>query len=333
MSHWQELNGYNLGKFSYDETIKQNIIAFFDWGFINKDGFIDINIPTSGDASTYAAYGGDFSKLKPINDPRFGVGKIWEAPRKNWVWESNLESTQPIDISGIFINNVFYPKSSNIYKIDYPNGRVILNSGINTNSNVRVAYSYKWISVLDINNVNWDNIVQTYSQRPDSIYNTAGSGSYALLSDKRVQLPVVGLEVVETSYAGYEIGTTGAKNYYSRIKYHIIGEDTMSVDRISTLIAAQDEKTIFMFNLNRVAESGKFPLNNFGSPNEGALTYNYLVKTNDEGGYRYVEHVLGGMLSFSKTTKQSIKKLTNNIYTTTVDMTADAVVTNLYNIV
>lgn len=333
MTHWQELNGYNLGKFSYDEILKHNLIAFFDWGFLNKDGFINVEIPTSGVASSYGAYGGDFSKLRPANDPRFGAGKVWEAPRKNWVWENELSSTQPIAISGIYINNTFYPKSSGGYTIDYPNGRIVLNSGISVNSNVRVAYSYKWISVMDINNVNWDNIVQTYSQRPDATYSVSGSGNYSLLADKRAQLPIVGVEVLETTYAGYEIGVSAAKSYFSRVKYHVIGEDSMSVDRIAGMIARQDEKTIFLFNSNRVAESGKFPLNNFGSPIDGALTYSHLVKTNDEGGYRYVENVLGGMSTFSKTTKQSIKKLTNNIYTTVVDMTSDSVLTDSFNLI
>lgn len=328
MTHWQELNGYSLGKYSYDEILKHNLIAFFDWGFLNKDGFINVEIPTSGVASSYAAYGGDFSKLRPVNDPRFGVGKVWEAARKNWVWESGLFSSQPIAISGIYINNTFYPKSSGSYSIDYPNGRIVLNSGISVNSTVKVAYSYKWVNVVDVNNVNWDNIVQTYSQRPDATYNVSGSGNYSLLADKRVQLPIVGIEVVETTYAGYEIGNAGAKTYFSRIKYHVIGEDAASVDRIAGTIARQDEKSIFLFDTNRIAESGKFPLNNFGSPNNEAMTYPYLVKTNDEGGYRYVEHVLGGISSFGKTNKQSIKKLTNNIYTTVVDMTSDSVLTN-----
>ena len=68
-----------------DSTISNilldNFINFYDWGFVDRGSFYNINIPQSG------LYGGDRHKLRLSDDPRYTSGKVWEGYRQNWVWE------------------------------------------------------------------------------------------------------------------------------------------------------------------------------------------------------------------------------------------------------
>ena len=42
-----------------------NMISFYNWGFLDKGGFTNITIPSSG------MYGGDKHRLRPLNDPNY----------------------------------------------------------------------------------------------------------------------------------------------------------------------------------------------------------------------------------------------------------------------
>ena len=143
----------NMGDSTLTPMISDNIIEFFDWAFLDKGGFFNISIPSSGH------YGGDKHNLRLVDDPRYTSGQVWEGFRSNWVWQSGLSGdTQPLvtqnwespGVSGVFVNGGFYASGDATYGhyIDYPRGRIIFDSAISTTSAVTAEFSYKWVDVV-----------------------------------------------------------------------------------------------------------------------------------------------------------------------------------------
>jgi len=317
-----QLKGFDsLGQYSYDEILTQNLIMFFDWGFINKGGYVNVNIPSSG------AYGGDFSRLRPVQDPRYSNGQVWESIRANWLWESGLEYESPINISGVFVNSTFVPQSGGTFYIDYPNGRIIFNSAISQNSTVKVEHSRKWISVIPSQNVPWLKQVEMRSHRVDDSNFLIGSGDFALLRDNKLQLPVVAIETAGATYQGYMIG--GSQYCYTRVKFYVIGEDKSTVDRLTHIISSQNDKSIFLFDSNSLATNNRFPLDYRGSRASGCLSYPQLVEYSGHGGYRLTDGLLGGKISFSDAQSQPVQELTTNIYQRVVTITTEGILTKI----
>jgi hypothetical protein len=317
------LNGVeSLSNFSYTEILEQNLISFFDWGLINADGFLNITIPSSG------AYGGDFSRLRPVKDMRFNDGQVWESARMNWVWETGLASSvQPIQISGLFVGSTFRPVSGGDYYIDYPNGRVIFNTAISQASVVRIEHSSKYINVTSTYNVPWLRITQTDSFRVDSSDFLAGSGIYANDGETRIQIPTIAIEVIDERNQGFQIG--GGQYCRNRVNFFVITEEKNSVDRLSNIIKNQNEKTIYLYDSNRLATADKFPLNQYGTPISGFLTYPTLVQYSGDGGYRYTRGVLWGKLTFIEAEVQERQQLMQNVYQRSVSLRTESVLTNV----
>ena len=125
------------------ENIRDNIITFLDWGLINAGGYFNVSAPSSGH------YGGDAHVLRPVRDPRFTDGQVWEAYRSNFVWESGMGVGTPVSISGVFVDDAFSPRNSGHY-IDYVNGRVVFDTAQTVSSTVKLYYSYKYERIFDL---------------------------------------------------------------------------------------------------------------------------------------------------------------------------------------
>ena len=129
-SHTKLANLNNAQDSTLSNVLLDNFVYFYDWGFTDRGSYYNINIPQSG------IYGGDRHKLRPVADPNYTSGQVWEGYRKNWVWETGITGSvnQPIQISGLFIGNDFRATGNvqNPYYIDYKNGRVVFDSAIST---------------------------------------------------------------------------------------------------------------------------------------------------------------------------------------------------------
>jgi hypothetical protein len=314
----------SLSTYSYKEILEQNLISFFDWGFVNVGGFTNANIPTSG------AYGGDFSRLRAVNDVRYSgtnsnLRRVWEAPRMNWVWETGLVSTTaPVNISGVFVGSTFYPNSGGTFYIDYPHGHIVFNTGIAINSVVRMAYSSKWIHVTSTENVPWLRLGQRSSFRADSAQFLQGSGDYEWYGESRLQFPVVAVELARSHQTGYELG--GNHLAYDQVNFFVIAEDKGAVDRIADVIGRQNDKTVYLYDPNRLATNNAAPLNLNGSINS-RLTYPALVVYSGDGGYRLTKGVLWGKTTLLNAQVQDRQELTPSIYQRSVTLTAESVLT------
>lgn len=257
-----------------------NMISFYNWGFLDKGGFTNITIPSSG------MYGGDKHRLRPLNDPNYLPNQVWQSYRENWAWETGIStSTQPIAISGIYVNNVFKPYTYNSginkyvgsgYKIDYSNGRVVFDTPIAATSNVTLNYSHKWIKVDQAEGVPFFRQIQFSSFDLDNNF-ISSSGDWVQLGQTRLQLPVVLIEAVpKRTYEGYQLG--GGQWAYSDFVFYVMADRDAIVSDILDTITFQNDRIIQMFNTNTVSKSGAYPVDIQGNLVNKKYNYPHLLE-------------------------------------------------------
>ncbi len=306
----------NIGDSTATERIKTNLINYFNWSFLQVGAYFNINIPQSG------AYGGDESRLRPVSDPYRTDGQTWEGFRKDWVWESGVaKSPNPIQVSGVFVNDTFHPTSGGDHYVDYINGQIVFDTAIATTAIVRTEHSVRWIHFYDGDDIPWIKETQFESHRidPDSFFNI-GSGDRSQLAQTRLQLPAVIVETVDGHYVPFQLGL--GQYSYTDIIFHIVAEDGNTADKLGDAIAEQGAgeagKSIFMFNPDLIALSGTFPLNWQGAIASGdKKTFPELVIPAEDGGFRWRK------LRMFDSRRQKTNKINQNLYIKPVRMTTE----------
>ena len=281
--HTQLANLSNAQDVTLSNILLDNLIAFYDWGFLDRGSFYNIKIPQSG------IYGGDRHKLRLVDDPNYNDGQVWEGYRKNWVWESgiNATTTQPTSISGVFVDGTFYATDnvSKPFYVDYPNGRVVFDSAQTTTSTIQLEYSHKWVEVIPAEGVPWFRQLQQGSFRNEEGFQVAGSGGWAQLGQTRVQLPAIAVEVVPArSMEGYQLG--GGQWVNNEAIFYIMTENHWECANLMDSILYQNERTIHLFDTTKVALSGAFPYNYRNELNENALPSGMYPNLIDNFHYR-----------------------------------------------
>jgi hypothetical protein len=323
------MNYLNLKGFDsvFDSTLnnelQDNIVEFLEWSLLEKGNYMNVSL---GELSPE---GVDYSKLRMSSNSSFPSGKAWESFRQNWVWQSGVSYTpSPIvgnnssipGISGVYVNNTFYPSSTNgtyAHKVDYFNGRIIFNNPIPTSSIVKAEYSYRYINIVYANSLPWLAEVQYSSLDLDTDFNTLNKGKYDLPTEARVQLPAIAIEVVpRRTMRGYQLG--GGQFVETDLLFHCLAEDEYTRNKLVDIISLQNEKTIYMFNSNDIARSGAFPLDYRGFPVSGALRYPDLVE-------RYYR----GSLRLKNSNVQNMKLINSNFYAGIVRMTLETIETSV----
>ena len=293
----------NIGDSTPSNILQDNLIEFFDWGILDAGGFQNVSIPTTGQ------YGGTKHKLRLVDDPRYTSGQVWEGFRSNWVWQSGVSTTdQPKTItkikpdaatypnsknypgmSGIFVDGAFQPASgvgTYSYHIDYPNGRVVFNTAIATTSAVTAEFSHKWVKVTKANS-DFFREIQYRSDRADEDFTLASSGNWSQMSETRLQLPVIAVEVVKRRTL--EPFALGSLTHYvnNDVLFHVLAEDDYDRDKLLDIISLQDGKSLELFDSDYIGRQQKFPLDYRGMTNIDALQYPELLVPRGDGGYGY----------------------------------------------
>lgn len=310
----------NIGDAEFSEVLRDNLIGYVDWGMIQAGGYINISIPTTTE------YGGGPHRLRPVSDPSYTDGQVWEAYRQNWVWESGLApATPPISISGVFVDTVF---NSSGYTVDYPQGRIVFDTAISTASNVQVEYSFKWVRVMDARSIPWFNRAQRRSFRVDDTNYLPNSGGWVETASTRVQLPVVAVEaVVNSERLPYELGNRAQETTVTSV-FHILAEDDSTAKRLASILDRQQDQTIFMFDTNRMARENRFPLNVDGSVAPSALTYPDLVAPTGDGGFRYSNHAMWGKLRIAESSMTDEQEISSELYHAAVRWDTEVILLN-----
>lgn len=274
------------GQARFSEELSVNLVQFINQAYLNIGAFQNVVIDQSG------AYGGDMARLRPVDDPRYNDGQVWQAFRKNWVWEEVDYAYQPVSISGIYVDGSFQPGTGvGIYehRVDYPNGLIIFNSGISTNSVVEAEYSYKLVSVYD-DRSDWFKEIQYNSQRPDhEHFSQYGSGAWNTLAQSRLQLPIIVCQPL--SDVRLEGNSLGAHNdRWQSVLFHIFAENSWDKRTITDDLINQKDAKLQIFDYGKVIESGVYPLNYDGTINPSGLPYSDLI-VDYRRRYTFVEDV------------------------------------------
>ena len=266
-------NSTLIGDVQLTDHLQDNICTFLDWSLLGLGNYFNVFLGT-----TYP-FGGNPSTLRLSEDPRFPKGSVWEGFRQNWVWENNPDAAPPINISGIYINNNFYPTGtvgSYSYNIAYPQGRVIFNSPIPANSIVQCEYSYRYYNVYPANAQWFRNLMQGSLRLDDPQFTSYGSGIWSILPESRVQLPAVVVETVPNRYHRGK-GLGGSSWIYQNVLFHCFGQTPTSRNNILDILTYQFEKRWFMYDKNMCYRSGVYPLNQNGYLVNSSYTFPYLV--------------------------------------------------------
>jgi hypothetical protein len=259
------------------DQLRSNLHAFFDYALMQMGYFVSV---TTG---TFLAYGGPSpSILRLSDDTRYLPGTVWDGFKTNWVWETSTDfPSQPIQISGIYINGQFVPNGASgayAFNISYPLGRVIFNVAVPTNTVVQVNYSYKYYNIY-ADTVDWfKQITYGLGRIDDPQFNMYGSGIWTTMPESRAQLPAVVIEPVpRRKWLGMGLG--GGTWLYTDVLLHVFAETAPDRDNLIDIFTYQNEKRFFMFDKNQMHASGAFPLNRYGFLVNPQSIYPYLLTT------------------------------------------------------
>lgn len=316
MPDYTNLKGFDsVFDTTLNNELQDNIVEFLDWALLEKGNYQNV---TLGELSPDNQ---DYSKLKLSDNPNFQIGKVWEGYRSNWVWQSGISyNPAPIvgsnnsipGISGVYVNDTFYPSStSGIYahKVDYFNGRIIFDNPIPTGSKVQAEYSFKYINVIYSHSLPWLREIQYRSMD----LNSESNKSFDLPTEMKVQLPAIAVEIVpRRTLRGYQLG--GGQFVDTDILFHCLAEDEFTRNKLVDIISLQNDKKIYMFNSNEIANSGSFPLDYMGTPVSGALRYPDLLQLYNKGS-----------IWLKNSTVQGLELINSNFHAGIVRFTAESI--------
>lgn len=258
--------------------LEDNIKSFLDWGFLNIGAFINVQMPTSG------MIGGNFHQCKAVSDPGSLINRVWESPKKDWVYESGVSfsGSSPINISGVYLNGTFLPGPNGTdtygYYLDYPNGRINFGKSVSSTSRVELEYSYRYVEVYKANETTWWKELQTETYNPA---NFKTSPDLSITSNHRVQTPAIIIETVaRTVLTPYELGTT--QNIITQdLLLHIFTENPIQRNSLIEILLEQKDKSLNLYNINKVIKNDVNGLNYRGEINPSGLNYHQLSNNLD----------------------------------------------------
>lgn len=252
------------------DQLEYSVATWLQWGLLGVGAF---NTAQKGGATAHGSK--DPSQLRPVVDPRYTNGTVWQALRTEWVWETGVPySSQPIRPSGVYINNTFVPASSTgayAHKVSYPEGRVYFSSVVPATSVINCPHSYRHVQVRRADEP-WFQALALNSFRADDPQwtQTAGSGgAWDILAQNRIQLPAMVVEPVpQVNLKGYEIGGAG-RVHGQPVLVHVFAETPWERNRLHDILVEQFDKRIVGVNANSVPR----PLNYDGTVASPCLTY------------------------------------------------------------
>jgi hypothetical protein len=228
------------------EMIKANLISFFDFGFLNAGGYINI------DFGQLNAAGKDISLLRKVTDIRFAGKEVWQGA-ENWLYESGVTSGTPM-VTAVTNNGVAVVSP----EIDYINGRVLLPTGA---TNVRARYSYKWVTFTSSQD----------SLSPLRLSDYSAKSKNQTTAEITLPLPAVSFHVPPISKSRFN-GIN--RNYDSKTITHeiiceVFGHSAAETQRVSDIIANQSGYSMPMYCINSAGEADDLPLKFDGELNSG----------------------------------------------------------------
>lgn len=277
----------------YMENLSENFSMYLDWAFLQAGGYESVRIGQT-------RYGQDPTILRRVNS------NTYESYRRGWVWEG-----PGIQISGVYIDNVFYTPAQTGYSINYRDGQILFSGSIPSNAVVKCEYSYKLYSTYQFYKDKWfDDILTGDWSTTYGDFNQVGSGAFSVLAQNRVNVPFVGVEVVpRRDFKGLQLG--GGQIVYQDIQFWIASTEPWHVQTASDALSFQSSKTFHLFNTKFIQDYRAWPYNYNGTINPSGGNYKQLV---DRYFWKKCRSVKTGMDQISRAP----------LYINTVRMTLEA---------
>jgi len=305
----------NINRPLISNNLAYGLVDFYNFALLNAGAYTNIVRNTSG------VYGGDRCRLSKVDDKRFTDGTVWEGFRGNWVWESGIDFTpQPFRPSGIWLNNTFYTENDATYEhyFDYPRGRVIFTNPLPTRSVVQTEFSARTVFFVDTESEYLQKLMYDSWDVSRTDWLTS-SGMWTDWADTRLQLPVVGVCVVDNMrFEPFQLG--GGQWCNIDVIFYIFAEDQYTKRQLADTIAAQNNKTIWIPNYALVKSNQATSLDYRGNPVPSAVQFNDLV-TNSTYQWRKVQ--------FQKTEIQENRSVHQNLHKAVVKTTVNMIMENL----
>lgn len=243
----------SIGNMSVSEKLEANLITWFDWGFLDKGGYINVEIDQTG------CYVANQSLLTQVTDIR-NSGVYWQGP-ENMVYESDISaSPAPFVPPLIYINGILDVSGV----VNYRDGR-IEPSTASSGDSIKAKFSYKWVNFTSARSSPNARRIKYRHTRTD-----INNGDISLPNEGQIQLPSVIFDVPPISSSKpYGLDRWGARVYYHDIDVYVVGESANDVTRICDYICAQQGFAFDGFDPQLVVSSGDFPLNFDGTINSG----------------------------------------------------------------
>lgn len=311
VTHWR--------KDALSDNVGYGVSSWLKWAFLQVGGFENVQYSQAS-----GLYGGHPAILRPVSDPNFNDGQVWESMSSDWVWETGIPyDTQPIQYSGVYIDGHFKEPDdvvSNHY-VDYPRGRIVFDSAINTSSDVRCSYSFRMPTVAPAKESWMQELLYGSLDVYRSDFNVFGSGSHNQLSESRRQMPTIGVEVSDRQRSTpYQLG--GGQYVYQDVIFYILTEREEYRDRIFNILNNQNDKVIYLPHVSAMKDSGNFPpdIDVTGQKVDNILQYPEIV---GEDGFRW------SRVKFINTHGQKMRTINDWLYRAEVRTTCEIIIENI----
>jgi hypothetical protein len=311
-------------KDGFNDNLQYGLMAWMNWSFLQVGGFENV---LSSQAS--GLYGGHPAILRPVTDPNFTNGQVWEGIRSNWVWETGISySVQPRGCSGVYIDGSFKPTATEVgtyeHYVDFPRGRVVFTDAISTSANVRADYAFRIPTVARSKEAWLQELLYGSLDVHRTDFLVSGSGSHNQLSEARRQMPAIGVELSQRrGYKPYQLG--GGQHVYQDVLFYILAENKDERDKLLDIICNQNDKVIELPDKGLMKQNVQFPvdIDVKGQPVSSPMQYPSIVAATGDGGFRWARVMLQNAQS------QVIQTTNNWLYRGTVRLTCEAIFENL----
>lgn len=263
------------GQFHIISQLEDNLKSFLDYAFLKIGAFT--NVTRTGST----LYGGNFYTLNNISDPAYSANTVYEASRRDWVWDTGVyySGISPINISGVYVNNNLIPApTGNVqypYTIDYPSGRVIFAASLQSTDVVTIEYSFRNVQIYKSNESFWIREIQAASYDP-----TQFSNINTILSSYKAQMPLILIELIPgTELIPYEIGSP-FNIIRQDLMLHILTEKYIDRSFIVDILLNQKDRCISLYDIQSIVADNKYPLKYDGSRNSNFANYRQIIDNN-----------------------------------------------------
>ena len=264
------LNGLQFyGESTLEDIITRNITSFLSYGFLELGAYYNIS------KDQVDRFGNNESVLRPAVIQDVPNYTVYRGIKNDWVWESNIHikssgGRQPIQISGIYVNNIFYATGQSVlgtgYYIDYSRGRVVFNHQLPSNYTVKCPHSLRYVQVYEQDSQEYRKINFDWANR------TSATGLW-YDNELKAYLPCVFVKVKRyDTVKGLELGGR-AKVTNVFMEFDVFSENKADDRRLSDILYLLESKSVLFFD----AAHAPYPLTSSGTIGSSPLTWPQLV--------------------------------------------------------